>query len=165
MVSSLAFFSASCYKKQYLTTKSRCGANFVGAHEERTRTYVHLRHLLGEDTKRAHEGRMRTYVHLHREQRRRASGFDARNRGTQGVPQAVRAKRVRPFHIKRIRICGTYTNRLKTPLDLSWQLMKCIPRFSILKKKPSWTACNFSTKQSGLDRIKQRGNLDGQSKQ
>ncbi len=30
--------------------------------------------------------------------RRRASALDARNRGTQSVPQTVRAKRVRPFH-------------------------------------------------------------------
>ena len=70
--------------------------------------------FLGGDTKRAHEGRMRTYVHLHREQRRRASGFDARNRGTQGVPQVVRAKRVRPFHIRRIRTCGYVHNRMRT---------------------------------------------------
>ena len=33
--------------------------------------------------------------------RRRASALDERNRGTRSVSQAVRAKRVRPFHIKR----------------------------------------------------------------
>ena len=42
--------------------------------------------------------------------RRRASDLDARDRGVRSVPQAVRAKRVRPFHIKRIRARGYVHN-------------------------------------------------------
>ena len=42
--------------------------------------------------------------------RRRASVFDARNCGTRSVPQAVRAKRVRPLHFIHIRVCGYVHN-------------------------------------------------------
>ncbi len=42
--------------------------------------------------------------------RRRASVLDARNRGTRSVPQAVRAKRVRPLHFIHIRVCGYVHN-------------------------------------------------------
>ena len=41
---------------------------------------------------------------------RRASVLDARNRGTRSVPQAVRAKRVRPLHFIHIRVCGYVHN-------------------------------------------------------
>ena len=41
---------------------------------------------------------------------RRASDLDARNRGTRSVPQAVRAKRVRPLYFIHIRVCGYVHN-------------------------------------------------------